>query len=375
MNGIKSNNYFENIKTNKLKKNIIKTRNYSMKNIYFDEIINKNGNNSQLKIEQYKSKKEKCSSLKLPYKLNDNKKYRTIKSIINETKEIINKDFNNFNENNNNDINENSNRHSHNLIITELLNKTENYFNKLGYFLDENKKINFTNFYDRNNYKKIKLTKLNINTIKDYKNNCNKKDEKEVDIKDNSINSIKYKENIFDKKSRRKYFKNIINKLNDNNENSIYKTIIFKNKYFNNKRHKVFNLSNNHKKSKKKIKHKNVLPFLSKSNGNFTNKNEIKIAEIRTLYPIYSSKDINNLHNSNDNKFNSNFHNIFVSNSINSYILDNKYNYKNIINNIKYIIKNKENNKYNINKSKGFNQHSVRNKIILKDREILKLNE
>ena len=69
----------------------------------------------------------------------------------------------------------------------------------------------------------------------------------------------------------------------NNNENSIYKTIIFKNKYFNNKRYKVFNLSNNHKKSKKKIKHKNVLPFLSKSNENFTEYSNGNDSDFQTI--------------------------------------------------------------------------------------------
>ena len=332
MKKIKSNNYFEDIKNNQLRK--IQTRNYSKKNELFYkkyEVINKNENNiSQLKFQSHKIEEKKNSPLIIPKQLNKN--YRNIipnKSIIND-----------INMNNNNSS-------SHNIIITELLNKTENFFNKIGYYPSENEKIDLTNF----DYHKLRIKKIKINNIKvidKYKINYDKKDE-EVETK--NTNNVYNNTIIEEEKNKKKFFNYNINKNNDNNSNSVYKTIIFKrnpkliddrSKTINifKKKNNYFNLSNNRKKTKKS-KYKNFLPFLSKSMGNICDKNEIKIAEIRKIYPIHSYKGINNLNITNYNKFNRNYKNNFLINSIINFSVDNTYDYKNIMNNIKYIIRSK----------------------------------
>ena len=129
-------------------------------------------------------KKKKNSPLIIPKQLNKN--YRNIipnKSIIND-----------INMNNNNSS-------SHNIIITELLNKTENFFNKIGYYPSENEKIDLTNF----DYHKLRIKKIQINNIKvidKYKINYDKKKE-EVEIK--NTNNI-YNNTIIDEEKNKKNF-------------------------------------------------------------------------------------------------------------------------------------------------------------------------
>ena len=149
----------------------------------------------------------------------------------------------------------NNNSSSHNIIITELLNKTENFFNKIGYYPSENEKIDLTNF----DYHKLRIKKIKINNIKvidKYKINYDKKDE-EVETK--NTNNV-YNYTIIEEEKKKNFFNYNINKNNDNN--SVYKTIIFKrnpkliddrSKTINifKKKNNYFNLSNNRKKTKK----------------------------------------------------------------------------------------------------------------------------
>lgn len=118
-------------------------------------------------------------------------------------------DLNNINSPNSsrNDLNYDKITPSHNTKITDLLNKTERFFNSLGFYLNENNKNDFINFDKNNNYQKIKINKIDfnkalrnkqLNDINDNNKNLyikQKENESELDNKNKDL-FYKYKHRI-----------------------------------------------------------------------------------------------------------------------------------------------------------------------------------
>ena len=250
-------------------------------------------------------------------------------------------------EQNKSELNYNENIAPHNIIITDLLYQTENYFNKLG--LDSNEKKNkpLQNFnYMKNYYKKkvnqnlYKLEKSKISKVpKEYNNNKNstkykkiKIDKKDIDTnnndKRNKDNNFTPYKSIYDSyvefnnnlriKSRTNFHKtsycknsqsfdfNLISnnkKKNESDEKNNHE-IIKNNKIFINEMIQTFSISKNFEYNKYINKRQNdLLPFLSSSmERKAPLNNRIKIAEIKQIYPtpicnvtsLKNKKKINN---------------------------------------------------------------------------------
>ena len=376
-------------------KNFNKTQNeFNNKNILskkcFSQINNIKNNIKNIYIKKnFKIKKDKDNSLlKIPTYIKNN---HICNEFVFESKDIsTNLDIQNKNTNNNKqDINNNLNASSHNAIITDLLNKTEKYFNKRGFHLNENNKKDFINFNKIINYDKIKINKSDLNDTIEYKlekKDINQKKNITIKINENIINNTKIKINKNNNKNikennNKKFFENVINKNDYNNKNNnqlIYKTILIKNNSNINekKEKKLKNINNKNNNINVRLKYKNVidnkhlfklnkkveeksrniLPILSTSldkinSYNYTNK--IKIAEVRRLYPSYSIIRKSNLNNLNNNKSCKIINEKILLNNINNFNHDNRYNFKQIMNNIKYMIRNKTKNNYIYNPYKS----------------------
>ena len=115
----------------------------------------------------------------------------------------------------NDDLNYDNSTPSHNIKITDLLNKTERFFNSLGFYLNENNKKDFINFDKDNNYHKIKIKKIDFNKAIRNKRLNNKNDHiKKFYIK------RKENESEFDNKNSDLFYKNKYNLEKDDDEKS-----------------------------------------------------------------------------------------------------------------------------------------------------------
>ena len=317
-------------------------------------------------------------------------------------------DLNNINSPNSsrNDLKYDKSTPSHNTKITDLLNKTERFFNSLGFYLNENNKKDFINFDKNNNYQKIKINKIDFNKALRNKqlndiNDNNKKlyikrkeNESELDSKNNEIfykykymlekddekNNNKYidiMEKESDKNDTNQFSKYIIDKeidkiknsknsiYNENNDNLFKNSLLqnnwgfisnlcqtdekdINNKNFKHNNNQLDNTSNLLEQYKSKEYKYNILPPLSSSMDKIKSnrrKNEIKIAEIRRVYPVYPYNRIDNIVPK-KNKFNYNVNRKFLFDLVNKFSHDDRYNYERIMNNIRYL---SNNNKSNIN--------------------------
>lgn len=326
-------------------------------------------------------------------------------------------DLNNINSPNSsrNDLNYDKITPSHNTKITDLLNKTERFFNSLGFYLNENNKNDFINFDKNNNYHKIKINKIDfnkalrnkqLNDINDNNKNLyikQKENESELDNKnkdlfykykymlekDDEKNNNKYidiMEKESDKNDTNQFSKYIIDReidkiknsknsiYNDNNDNLFKNSLLQNNwgfisnlcqtdektinnkkfKYNNNESANNFNLLEKYRDNENKY---NILPPLSSSMDKIKSnrgKNEIKIAEVRRLYPVYPYNRLENIVPK-KNKFNYNVNRKFLFDLVNKFSHDDRYNYERIMNNIRYLSSNNKNTiddiyNYNIHK-------------------------
>ena len=333
-------------------------------------------------------------------------------------------DLNNINnpQSNHNDLNEEKNTPSHNSKITDLLNKTERFFNSLGFYLNENNKKDFINFDKNNNYHKIKINKIDFNKairnkqLNDMIDNNKKlyikrkEYENEFDSKTNDlVNKYKYLLEKDDEKKNNKYIdimekesdkndtnqfskyiidreidkiKNSKNSIYNENNDNLFKNSLLQNnwgfisnlcqtdeKAYNNNNYKyndnelvnTFSLFDQYKNNEYKY---NILPPLSSSMDkikSIKNKNEIKIAEVKKVYPIYPYNRINNI-SLKKNKFNYNVNRKFLFDIVNKFSHDDRYNYERIMNNIRYLSNNKKSNiddiyNYNIHKYKSISSN------------------
>ena len=317
-------------------------------------------------------------------------------------------DLNNINSPNSsrNDLKYDKSTPSHNTKITDLLNKTERFFNSLGFYLNENNKKDFINFDKNNNYKKIKINKIDFNKALRNKqlndiNDNNKKlyikrkeNESELDSKNNEIfykykymlekddekNNNKYidiMEKESDKNDTNQFSKYIIDKeidkiknsknsiYNENNDNLFKNSLLqnnwgfisnlcqtdekdINNKNFKHNNNQLDNTSNLLEQYKNKEYKYNILPPLSSSMDKIKSnrsKNEIKIAEVRRVYPVYPYNRIDNIVPK-KNKFNYNVNRKFLFDLVNKFSHDDRYNYERIMNNIRHL---SNNNKSTIN--------------------------
>jgi len=381
-------------------------------NLSQPNLINRNHKKNHTAFIDVKIKKEN-SYLEPSIKKSSDEKYN---NEINAEKT----DLNNINsqDSSRNDLNYDKITPSHNKKITDLLNKTERFFNSLGFYLNENNKKDLINFDKNGNYQKIKINKIDFNKALRNKqlNDINydnkkiyikrKENESEFDNKNNDVfNRYKYMIDKDDEKNNNKYIdimekesdkndtnqfsKYIIDKEIDkikNSKNSIYNENndnLFKNsllqnnwgfisnlcqtdeKTINNKKHKynnndlinAFNLLEQYKSNEYKY---NILPPLSSSMDKIKSnkgKNEIKIAEVKRVYPVYPYNRIDNIVPK-KNKFNYNVNRKFLFDIVHKFSHDDRYNYERIMNNIRYLSNNKKSsiediNNYNIHKYKS----------------------
>ena len=308
---------------------------------------------------------------------NDNKEF--LNSIYSNNEKItskFNKDLNDMEKNVDNKSNL-DNYSSHNEIINDILDKTEKFFDNLGLFLEERNKKYFHNLDDKKNFEKIKLRSLddNININKKIFNNksYNKNNINRGDIKD--INII----NNYNDKTISLKINNLLNKNNNNKNNSYYKIKSYLENNNNNKKSvadeiiQTFNiLDNNEQNNKSEFKqsnndyekNSNFLPLLSKSTEELEpNKKELKIAEVKKVYPVYPFNRIVNLMPLNNNKFNFNVHRKILIDMKEIFRHDDRYNYQQLMNNIKYInnIKKENNvtNNYRLRSSSSNNNKNI----------------
>ena len=188
---------------------------------------------------------------------------------------------------------------------------------------------------------------ININNILSYKN----------DLNNRSSNSIENKSKVV-KKNFKFYYKKSKSKKMVNDE-------IIQTFNIGGKDEKKINLKNNKT---------NILPNISSQSIDKIeqNKNEIKIAEIRPVYPVYPYNRIVNLKPSNNSKYNYNIHKKIILDLKDNFSHDNKYNYEQLMNKIKYGIKGK---KESSPSSYRFLPNSIGKNIVNNSKKITKKNE
>ena len=379
-NNIKNDDHLENFSTTN-KNNLSQTNFKSYKNMQNNPLnivdINQKSNNLSLN-----------HSLK---ELNNNRIFMN-KSVTNNNDVLLNSNINDKNENNNNKVNLNTknvlnnntinesnpnsdkNIPSHNLIISDLLIKTENFFNQLGLYLNERNK-NFKNKkyqiiklkkYDFNEYKSQDLIKEeNQKSIKISKQILKKENDNKKYIKNNNRyfkendNSLKSRNILIKNRSYNDLQNNNFKEINNNTNLNIKKNnikvynIIYKNKKMvSDEIIQTFNILENNKQNYQIKNNDNIiLPYLppskekiafnNKINTNYievepNKKNEIKIAEIKPVYPVYPYNRIINLDSLNNNKYNNNIHRKIILDMKEDFRHDDRYNYEQLMNNIKY---------------------------------------
>jgi hypothetical protein len=276
---------------------------------------------------------------------------------------------------------------SHNEIISDLLNKTEKLFDDLGMFLEQRNKKLFGNLNENNVIQSKKFlglaTKRNnlMFSPKRYQskniiNNYN--DKNSVRLKYNTILSS-FKRNksyatmnsFNENKNKKSVTDAIIQTLNTSEDNK--QSTKEEQEEIQNKKREIKLKSQD---SEKKNENNNILPLLSQSiEITEPKKMKIKIAEVKKVYPVYPFNRIIKLNPSFDknNKFNFNIHRKDILDMRDIFRHDDRYNYLQLMNNIKYKSVNKKASFVNYYKLKS--SLSFKNKKISKSLEkIIKLS-
>jgi hypothetical protein len=276
---------------------------------------------------------------------------------------------------------------SHNEIISDLLNKTEKLFDDLGMFLEQRNKKLFGNLNENNVIQSKKFlglaTKRNnlMFSPKRYQskniiNNYN--DKNSVRLKYNTILSS-FKRNksyatmnsFNENKNKKSVTDAIIQTLNTSEDNK--QSTKEEQEEIQNKKREIKLKSQD---SEKKNENNNILPLLSQSiEITEPKKMKIKIAEVKKVYPVYPFNRIIKLNPSFDknNKFNFNIHRKDILDMRDIFRHDDRYNYLQLMNNIKHKSVNKKTSFVNYYKLKS--SLSFKNKKISKSLEkIIKLS-
>ena len=290
----------------------------------------------------------------------DNKDY--INSIFNNGDKITSKKFLKSYDISKNSENKN-NLSSHNEIISDLLNKTEKFFENLGVFLEERNKKYFDG--NKNNFKTKKVygftTKRNNLVFNSSLYNKRKIINNYSDKNFISLRNYTILNNLNQNKSI-----STINLHNDdNNKKSVSDAIIQTlNTSDDNKQNIKQEEDQEQQQDQEQIQNKrlkqeekryevenrnernNILPLLTKSLDIIEpNKREVKIAEVKKVYPVYPFNRIIQLNPSLDknNKYNFNIHRKVLLDMRDVFRHDDKYNYQQLMNNFKYKSVNKKN--------------------------------
>ena len=340
---IKYNSILPEINKNR---NIYKTRNkveLSNQKIKTLKRVNSNFNNKN----KYNFKNSTNQSIT---ELN-NKKY-LVKSNSSLKNEFMfnseNKIDKNMNQNNEND-------NSHKSRISDLLNNAKDFFNNLGNYLEENKpkvipSLNANKIYKRLSKEKRKDI-LFPRTIKNKERNINKLYGRLYNIKileDENKTNISNKTNSFIINKNISKISNIEDFETKNNnftiekkqKNQIIQTFNIQNTNERNKNTSTNNEENKYYESNiTSQKENDIFPVLNSNNfySNFehNNKNNIKIAEIREVFPCFPFNRLNKITNSSrtDNKRIKNYK--FFYDLRKNFVSDTRYYYEKFLRDIK----------------------------------------
>ena len=281
----------------------------------------------------------------------NNKKY-LVKSNSSLKNEFMfnseNKIDKNMNQNNEND-------NSHKSRISDLLNNAKDFFNNLGNYLEENKpkvipSLNANKIYKRLSKEKRKDI-LFPRTIKNKERNINKLYGRLYNIKileDENKTTISNKTNSFIINKNISKISNIEDFETKNNnftiekkqKNQIIQTFNIQNTNERNKNTSTNNEENKYYESNiTSQKENDIFPVLNSNNfySNFehNNKNNIKIAEIREVFPCFPFNRLNKITNSSrtDNKRIKN--NKFFYDLRKNFVSDTRYYYEKFLRDIK----------------------------------------
>ena len=281
----------------------------------------------------------------------NNKKY-LVKSNSSLKNEFMfnseNKIDKNLNQNNEND-------NSHKSRISDLLNNAKDFFNNLGNYLEENKpkvipSLNANKIYKRLSKEKRKDI-LFPRTIKNKERNINKLYGRLYNIKileDENKTTISNKTNSFIINKNISKISNIEDFETKNNnftiekkqKNQIIQTFNIQNTNERNKNTSTNNEENKYYESNiTSQKENDIFPVLNSNNfySNFehNNKNNIKIAEIREVFPCFPFNRLNKITNSSrtDNKRIKNYK--FFYDLRKNFVSDTRYYYEKFLRDIK----------------------------------------
>ena len=281
----------------------------------------------------------------------NNKKY-LVKSNSSLKNEFMfnseNKIDKNMNQNNEND-------NSHKSRISDLLNNAKDFFNNLGNYLEENKpkvipSLNANKIYKRLSKEKRKDI-LFPRTIKNKERNINKLYGRLYNIKileDENKTTISNKTNSFIINKNISKISNIEDFETKNNnftiekkqKNQIIQTFNIQNTNERNKNTSTNNEENKYYESNiTSQKENDIFPVLNSNNfySNFehNNKNNIKIAEIREVFPCFPFNRLNKITNSSrtDNKRIKNYK--FFYDLRKNFVSDTRYYYEKFLRDIK----------------------------------------
>ena len=281
----------------------------------------------------------------------NNKKY-LVKSNSSLKNEFMfnseNKIDKNLNQNNEND-------NSHKSRISDLLNNAKDFFNNLGNYLEENKpkvipSLNANKIYKRLSKEKRKDI-LFPRTIKNKERNINKLYGRLYNIKileDENKTTISNKTNSFIINKNISKISNIEDFETKNNnftiekkqKNQIIQTFNIQNTNERNKNTSTNNEENKYYESNiTSQKENDIFPVLNSnnfySNFEYNNKNNIKIAEIREVFPCFPFNRLNKITNSSrtNNKRIKNYK--FFYDLRKNFVSDTRYYYEKFLRDIK----------------------------------------
>ena len=341
-------------------------------NIKYNSIlpeINKNRNiyKTRNKIEL---SNQKIKTLKRVNSNFNNKNKYNFKNLTNQSiTELNNKKYlvksnsslkNEFMFNSENKIDKNLNQNNekdntHKSRISDLLNNAKDFFNNLGNYLEENKpkvipSLNANKIYKRLSKEKRKDI-LFPRTIKNKERNINKLYGRLYNIKileDENKTTISNKTNSFIINKNISKISNIEDFETKNNnftiekkqKNQIIQTFNIQNTNERNKNTSTNNEENKYYESNiTSQKENDIFPVLNSnnfySNFEYNNKNNIKIAEIREVFPCFPFNRLNKITNSSrtDNKRIKNYK--FFYDLRKNFVLDTRYYYEKFLRDIK----------------------------------------
>ena len=276
---------------------------------------------------------------------------------------------------------------SHNEIISNLLNKTEKLFDDLGMFLEQRNKKIFGNLNENNVIKSKKFLDL-ARKRNDLMFSPKRYQSKNIinNYNDKNFTRLKYNTILSSFKRNKSY--SPINSFNENNNKKSVTDAIIQtlNTSEDNKQstkedqeeiqNKKLEIEQKSHDTEKKNENNNILPLLSQSvEITEPKKMAIKIAEVKKVYPVYPFNSIIKLNPSFDknNRFNYNIHRKDILDMRDIFRHDDRYNYLQLMNNIKYKSVNKKTSIVNYYKLKS--SFSFKNEKISKRLEkIIKIN-